>query len=73
MDPNAGSDVSTNEVHYRGIRGTGRPRLNEACATEVLEDLVQRYLEGGHIRHWPKDNSVRTAMRFFCASSRGNL
>lgn len=45
-DPTVGVDVSTNEIPYRGIRGTGTATLSRDQAEEVLRDLVQRYLGG---------------------------
>jgi len=45
-DPNVGFDISTNEVPYRGIRGTGTAVLSNDGGQEVLRDLVHRYLGG---------------------------
>jgi hypothetical protein len=45
-DPVVGVDVSTNEVPYSGIRGAGTAVLSRDEGTEVLRDLVQRYLGG---------------------------
>jgi hypothetical protein len=45
-DPVVGVDVSTNDVPYSGIRGTGTAVLSRDEGEEVLRDLVQRYLGG---------------------------
>lgn len=44
--PTVGIDVSTNEVPYRGIRGTGTTSITTDGGLDVLEALVQRYLGG---------------------------
>lgn len=44
--PAVGIDVSTNEVPYRGIRGTGTASVTADGGLDVLEDLVHRYLGG---------------------------
>lgn len=41
-----GIDVSTNNIPYKGIRGTGTASISQEGAGDVLRDLVQRYLDG---------------------------
>ncbi|MFB6120342.1 MAG: pyridoxamine 5'-phosphate oxidase family protein [Halobacteriaceae archaeon] len=43
-DPSVAVDVSTNEIPYRGVRGTGTATVSEDGADEVLRALVDRYL-----------------------------
>jgi nitroimidazol reductase NimA-like FMN-containing flavoprotein (pyridoxamine 5'-phosphate oxidase superfamily) len=45
-DPTVGVDVSTNNVPYSGVRGTGTATISEGDGEDVLRDLVQRYLGG---------------------------
>lgn len=45
-DPTVGIDVSTNDIPYRGIRGTGTVVLSQDGGKEVLRDLAQRYIGG---------------------------
>lgn len=45
-EPAVGIDVSTNDVPYRGIRGTGTATITADGGQEVLDDLVHRYLGG---------------------------
>ncbi len=45
-DPDVAFDISTNEMPYRGIRGTGRATFSAENGKEVLRDLVERYLGG---------------------------
>lgn len=45
-DPVVGVDVSTNEMPYRGVRGSGTAAVSREGGTEVLRDLVERYLGG---------------------------
>ncbi|AFO58076.1 MULTISPECIES: pyridoxamine 5'-phosphate oxidase [Natrinema] len=44
-DPEIGFDISTNDIPYRGIRGTGTADI-EPDGKPVLRDLVERYLGG---------------------------
>lgn len=41
-----GIDVSTNDVPYSGVRGTGTATISRDGGRDVLSDLVQRYLGG---------------------------
>jgi hypothetical protein len=41
-----GIDVSTNDVPYSGVRGTGTATISRDGGRDVLRDLVQRYLGG---------------------------
>ncbi|MCU4801272.1 pyridoxamine 5'-phosphate oxidase family protein [Halobacteria archaeon HArc-gm2] len=45
-DPAVGFDVSTNEVPYRGIRGSGVATVSRDGGSDVLRALVERYLGG---------------------------
>lgn len=45
-NPAVGVDVSTNEMPYRGIRGSGTATVSRDGGGEVLRDLVERYLGG---------------------------
>lgn len=44
-DPAVGIDVSTNNVPYSGVRGTGTATIS-LDGKDLLRDLVQRYLGG---------------------------
>jgi len=43
-DPTVGIDVSTNDVPYRGVRGTGRASITREGARSLLRELIHRYL-----------------------------
>ena len=45
-DPVVGFDVSTNEIPYRGVRGTGTASLAPDEDAAVLRALLERYLGG---------------------------
>ncbi|WP_254762221.1 pyridoxamine 5'-phosphate oxidase family protein [Natrinema marinum] len=45
-DPDIGFDISTNDVPYRGIRGTGTTTIERDDGKAVLRDLLERYLGG---------------------------
>ncbi|MEF8772774.1 pyridoxamine 5'-phosphate oxidase family protein [Halodesulfurarchaeum sp.] len=45
-DQTVGIDVSTNDVPYSGIRGTGTATISRDGGRNALRDLVQRYLGG---------------------------
>jgi len=45
-EPGVGFDVSTNEVPYRGIRGSGVATVSRDGGSDVLRELVERYLGG---------------------------
>ncbi len=45
-DPEIGFDISTNDVPYRGIRGTGTAEITADSDKAVLRDLLERYLGG---------------------------
>lgn len=45
-DPEVSFDISTNQVPYRGIRGTGNATVTPDSDKDVLRDLTQRYLGG---------------------------
>jgi len=45
-EPAVAIDVSTNDIPYRGVRGYGAATVAETGGTEVLRDLVERYLGG---------------------------
>ncbi|TYT62813.1 pyridoxamine 5'-phosphate oxidase family protein [Natrialba swarupiae] len=41
-----GFDVSTNEIPYRGVRGSGTATLTADEDSTVLRELIDRYLDG---------------------------
>ncbi|AUX10222.1 pyridoxamine 5'-phosphate oxidase-related FMN-binding protein [Halalkaliarchaeum desulfuricum] len=43
-DPEVAFEVSTNQIPYRGIRGTGVTTVSTDSDKRVLRDLVDRYL-----------------------------
>lgn len=43
-DAEVAFDISTNQIPYRGIRGTGTATVSPDSEKEVLRDLTRRYL-----------------------------
>ena len=38
-------DISTENPPYRGIRGQGKIKIHKDCSTEILEIVIQKYLQ----------------------------
>jgi hypothetical protein len=48
--PACGIDVSTNDIPYRGLRGSGHATCDGARGPEILERLIERYLSDDQAR-----------------------
>ncbi|MFU8816279.1 MAG: pyridoxamine 5'-phosphate oxidase family protein [Pseudomonadales bacterium] len=57
--PRCAIDVSTNDIPYRGLRGRGQVTCVPERGAEVLERLIQRYLndDQNRLARWLKSRS----------------
>jgi nitroimidazol reductase NimA-like FMN-containing flavoprotein (pyridoxamine 5'-phosphate oxidase superfamily) len=44
-DPRCAFDISTENPPYRGIRGQGKTIINKDHSTEILEIVIQKYIQ----------------------------
>lgn len=52
--PKIGFEVATNEYPYHGVRGKANITLLENSTTNILEQLIDKYLQGSNTKlsHW---------------------